>query len=126
MNYDQKKSILIVDDDQDVLEMLEEVLLYEDFNVRGLQQTHDIFSVITEYKPDLVLMDYILTGINGGELCHQIKISPQTSDLPVILISAYPKVLESLGWYGCDAFIAKPFNISDLISRINNCFPVTV
>jgi CheY-like chemotaxis protein len=125
MNYEQKKSILVVDDDQDVLAMLEEVLLYEDFKVKGVQQTHDIFGAITDYKPDLVLMDYILSGINGGELCHQIKTNPQTADLPVILISAYPKVLESLGRYGCDAFIAKPFNISDLISGINNCFRLT-
>ena len=125
MNYNQKRNILIVDDDKDALAMIEEVLLYLDFNVQGLQYPHDIFGMIRDYKPDLVLMDYILTGINGGELCHQIKTNPQTADIPVILISAYPKVLESLGRYGCDAFIAKPFNISDLISRINGCFHAT-
>jgi two-component system cell cycle response regulator/two-component system phosphate regulon response regulator PhoB/two-component system alkaline phosphatase synthesis response regulator PhoP len=124
MNYNQKKSILVVDDNQDVLAVLEEVLLYEHFDVKGVGETQNIFDVITDFKPDLVLMDYILTGINRGELCQQIKTNPSTADLPVILISAYPKVLHSLGSYGCDAFIAKPFNIIDLISGINNCFHV--
>ena len=112
----------MVDDDRDVLDMIQEVLLYAGFEVKGIMQTPDIFSVIAESKPDLVLMDFLLSGINGGELCHQIKTDQQTAGLPVILISAYPRVLTSLGYYGCDAFIAKPFNINDLISAIDDCF----
>jgi DNA-binding response OmpR family regulator len=116
-----EKRILIIDDDGDVLCMLEEVLVYSNFAVKGLQQTDDIFKAITSYEPDLILMDYILNGINGGELCHQVKTNSKTAHIPVVLISAYPKVLLSLGKYGSDAFIAKPFDINDLVSCIDDC-----
>ena len=125
MNRISKKSILVVDDDEDLLVMLEEVLLYSHFNVKGVKQTQNIFGVIENYKPDLVVMDCILNGINGSELCHQIKTDSRMEKLPVILISAYPRVLESLGRYGCDVFIAKPFNITDLISAIDDCLQAT-
>jgi DNA-binding response OmpR family regulator len=115
------ENILIVDDDKEVLAMLEDVLLFSHFNVKGIRQAGNIFKVIDEYKPDLILMDYILNGINGGELCHHIKTNSQTSHLPVVLISAYPGVSESMRRYRCDAFIAKPFDISDLIYCVNDC-----
>jgi DNA-binding response OmpR family regulator len=116
------KTILIIDDDPNVLEILEEVLIYSNFTVKGMQGTNDILKAINDYKADLVLMDYILNGINGGELCHQIKANVKTAHIPVVLISAYPRVLQSLGAYGCDLFIPKPFNITDLVNNINDCF----
>ena len=115
------KRILIIDDDQAVLEVLEEVLDYSGFVVKASLYTHDIFKDIEAYQPDLVLIDYLLSGINGGELCHQIKTKAETKNLPVVLISAYPRVLMSLGSYGCDTFIAKPFDIAELVDNINNC-----
>jgi CheY-like chemotaxis protein len=121
-----KKNILVVDDDEDSLVLLVEVLRYADFDACGIQQTSDIFEVINKVKPDLILMDYILKDINGGELCHQVKTNANTAHLPVVLISAYPRVLESLGRYGCDAFITKPVEINHLIASINDCLHVSV
>lgn len=115
---DENKKILIVDDDNDILEVMTEALVYEGYEVKGLQKTDNIFPEIIQYKPDLVLLDYILNGVNGGELCHQVKINRHTSRLPVILMSAYPRVLQSLGDYGCDMFISKPFELSEVISSI--------
>lgn len=112
----------MIDDDLDVLDVLEEILRYADFNVRKTQDGENILSVIGQFKPDLVLMDYSLAGVNGGEVCRQIKTNGQTSSLPVILISAYPRARNSFGYYGCDAFIAKPFDMTDLITQINGCF----
>jgi DNA-binding response OmpR family regulator len=114
------KRILIVDNDPSILDVMEEILIYEGFEVQSYTDTENIFGCIESCKPDLVLMDYILDGINGGELCAQIKKDPSTSNLPVILMSAYSKVLLSLGNYGCDEFIAKPFDIQELVSKI--CF----
>lgn len=117
------KRILILDDDKAVLEALEAALEYANFDVKTARESDDIFKDIEEFNPDLVLIDYLLRGINGGELCHQIKSNSRTAQLPVILISAYPRVLLSLGDYGCNAFMAKPFDLSDLVSQINNCIP---
>jgi DNA-binding response OmpR family regulator len=121
-----RKNILVIDDDESVRSVLEDILIYADFNVKSSSGANGIFDTIKDFKPDLVLMDYILLGVNGGEICHQIKINDQTAHLPVILISAYPKVLQSLGDYGCDEFIAKPFDLEQLVSCVNNCLTHSV
>lgn len=61
----------------------------------------------------------MLNGINGGELCHQIKSSGQNGGLPVMIFSAYPRVIQSLGFYGCNAFMPKPFDLSLLVAQVN-------
>jgi len=113
------KRLLIVDNDIDVLDVMKEVFEYEGFDVKALRNTNDIFTDITAYDPHVVMIDYILEGINGGELCHQIKQNATTAHLPVIMVSAYTNVLHSLGHYGYDSFIAKPFDITDLVAEVN-------
>jgi CheY-like chemotaxis protein len=60
-----------------------------------------------------------LFGTNGGKICQQIKSNKDTCHIPVILISAYPELAASPGNFGFDAFINKPFEINDLIKKIN-------
>ena len=113
------KSILIVDDNNDILDLLKEALEQEDYQVTGLSNTEDIIRSITKYQPDLVMIDFLLGDINGGEFCHQIKTNPLSSHIPVIMLSGYPRVLESLGGdYGADVFIAKPFDLYHLTATI--------
>ena len=116
-----RKKVLVIDDDLAVLEMIEAALSYENFEVKTEGRTYNILKSIKEFQPDVILIDFLLDGINGGELCHQIKCNPNWKDLPVIMISGFPKVVESLGDYGWDKFIAKPFNLSTLIETINSC-----
>ena len=113
--------MLILDDDQSVLDVMEEVLNYSHYEVRTTKDSHELMSLLESYSPDIVLLDYLLNGNNGGEICHQIKSNPKTSHLPVIIVSAYPKLLESLGDYGCDAVIPKPFDLTDLLTQVENC-----
>ena len=116
-----QKRILVIDNDQDLLEAVETALISENFEVVTRLYVEDIISLVREVKPDLILIDYLLYGINGGELCHLIKSLPETSHLPVILFSGYPRIIQSLGTYECDAFISKPFELQDLIDTINSC-----
>jgi len=116
-----KKRILVIDDDRSILDVVEEVLGYSGFEVESRLNCEGVFEQIKEFKPDLVLIDYLLSGINGGEFCHQIKTNPLTSHIPVIMMSGYPKVFFSLGNYNCDFFITKPFNLEDLLEKINIC-----
>ena len=113
------KRILILDNDPDVLDVMQEALSYEGFDVSCAGETNDIFPLIDKYKPHVLVIDYILPGINGGELCHQVKSNPKTRNLPVMLMSAYPRVLMSLGDYGSDDFMPKPFDLDDLVNRIS-------
>jgi len=112
------KKVLLLDNDEDVLDVMQEALTYEGFEVKCIEQTDNILPEIERYRPDLVILDYLLDGINGGEICHQIKKNKKTSDLPVIIMSAYPRVMRSLDDYGCDDFIPKPFDLDDFTGRI--------
>ncbi|WCT14899.1 response regulator [Mucilaginibacter jinjuensis] len=113
-----QKKILIVDDNEDVLQMLKDLLFDEGYFVEGFLGTDDIIQLANQHKPDLVIIDYLLAGINGGEYCHQIKTDATTSHIPVIMLSAHPKVLNSLGNYGSDRFISKPFSIDEVILAV--------
>jgi DNA-binding response OmpR family regulator len=114
------KKILILDDNEDILELLKAMLDGEGYEVECLTYTDNICRTLNNLQPDLVIVDYILFGVNGGELCHQIKTNPLTSHIPVIMISAYPRVLGSLGNYGADVLISKPFELDDVVNNVNS------
>jgi DNA-binding response OmpR family regulator len=116
------KKILIVEDDHDILSLLKDLLEKEGFEVTGLNYTESIIKSVEKHKAELVILDFLLPGINGGELCHEIKCHPATASVPVIMLSAFPRVLESLGNYGSDAFLAKPFDVEELLSTVYHCF----
>jgi len=120
------KNILIVDDHSDILDVLKEALEMEGYNVTALSYTEDIISSANEFHPDLVMLDFLLAGINGGEHCHFLKTNPLTSHIPVIMMSGYPRVLESLGNYGADAFIAKPFDLEQITSTVRHLLETTL
>jgi DNA-binding response OmpR family regulator len=113
-----EKHILVIDDDNNVLEIFRDILVNEGYKVTILAEVDEIADTMEVCKPDLVIVDFLLQGINGGELCSQIKLNEQTSRIPVILTSAHPKVLLSLGNYHCDEFLEKPFDVGYLTERI--------
>ncbi|MGI4728123.1 MAG: response regulator [Janthinobacterium lividum] len=114
------KRVLVLDNDPGILEVMEEVLCYEGFSVKTFEETDDIISLIKQYKPDVLITDYILKGINGGELCKTVKSTSATAHTPVVIFSAYSKVLLSLGYYGCDAYLPKPFDLTEMVDLIKN------
>jgi len=114
------KSILILDDNQDILDIVEEALAYEQFEVHGTTEAVDIIPLIQKIRPSLVLLDYRVSGTNGGEVCRLIKSSPDFGDIPVIIFSAYINSSNELFSYGCDAIINKPFDLNELTEKINS------
>jgi DNA-binding response OmpR family regulator len=70
---EDKKKVLVIDDDEAVLDVMKEALIYEGFEVKTADRADDVQAMISTYQPDLLLIDYILKGINGGEICHQVK-----------------------------------------------------
>jgi len=113
------KKVLIIEDDEDILQVLETVLEQNDFIVKGVNRTDDILKLTGEYKPDLVLTDFLLSGTNGGKICQLLKADKDTCHIPIVLISAYPELAVSIGTFGFDAFITKPFDINTLVRKIN-------
>lgn len=113
------KSVLVIEDDEDILSTVENVLTFNNFAVTGLSHTHDILESIRIHKPDLVLTDYMLPGMNGGKICQTIKSTQETSHIPVILISAYHRQAIKLANFNYDAYLPKPFDIDKLVQTIN-------
>ncbi|MEJ6981799.1 response regulator [Pedobacter sp. P351] len=111
--------VLVMDDDDLILEVLKEALSYENFQVETGGECLNILKTVNDYNPDVILIDYLIGKVNGGELCHQLKSNPSTRHIPVIIMSAYPRVFESLGNYGCNSFIPKPFSLDQLVETIN-------
>lgn len=114
------KRILVLDDNEDILDIVHEALSYAQFEVVSVSDGCKLMSVMEEFNPDLVLLDYLLSGVNGGEICRQIKAHPKYNNVPVILFSAYISHERDLMAYGCDAVISKPFDLFELIDTVNN------
>ena len=112
------KKILAVDDDMYILDALTELLMYSGYDICTTPRGEDVFKKIDECVPDLILMDVMLAGMDGREICRQLKADNKTKKIPVIMISATPNMGESAAYSGADDFIGKPFDISQLLDRI--------
>lgn len=108
------KKILIIDDDIHIGNMLEETLTREGYGVSRAYSGTEALFVLSGFKPDLVLLDLMLPGLNGEEVLPKIK------DIPVIIVSAKvdvdDKVASLLG--GAVDYVTKPFNTKELLARI--------
>jgi len=114
------KRILILDDNEDILEIVHETLTYEEFEVQSTSRGDAVMPLVEKFVPDLVILDYRVAGVNGGELCKQIKAHPDFCNTPVIIFSAYINHDDELFNYGCDAIINKPFDLAELVEKVNN------
>jgi len=114
------KRILVLDDNLDILEVVHETLTYEDFEVQSTSRGDSVMALAEAFLPDLVILDYRVAGLNGGELCLEIKSHPKFKNTPVIIYSAYINDNSELLAYGCDAIINKPFDLTELVEKVNN------
>ncbi|ASU35748.1 response regulator [Mucilaginibacter xinganensis] len=114
------KRILVLDDNQDILDIVHETLTYENFEVQSTSRSDAVISLAETFIPDLVILDYRVSGLNGGELCMQFKSHPRFKNIPVIIYSAYVNNNSELFAYGCDAIINKPFDLTELVEKVNN------
>jgi DNA-binding response OmpR family regulator len=114
------KRVLVLDDNEDILEVVHETLSYEQFEVKSIAESKEVMPLMQSFKPDLVILDYRLAGENGGEICRQIKSHPDFSNVPVIIFSEYINHDDEIFAYGCDAVINKPFDLVELINKVND------
>ncbi|WP_448698635.1 response regulator transcription factor [Mucilaginibacter sp. AW1-3] len=112
------KKILAVDDDLFILDALTELLKYSGYDVESTPNGEEVFKKIDEYAPDLILLDVMLAGLDGREICKKIKTNDKTKNIPVIMVSATPAVNHTVKDFGANDFVAKPFDIFQLINKI--------
>lgn len=116
MAYQPK--VLIMDDEPDILDAM--ALILDDFGygVKTSTTGSNVFEMVDVFQPDVVLIDVLMAGQDGRDICKTLKASDQTKNLPVIMVSAHPTVKESVFAAGADDFVAKPFDIHDLVETI--------
>jgi DNA-binding response OmpR family regulator len=116
---DMGKRILVVDDDTGILEVLTDILYEYNFDVKAISRGELVFDEVNAYHPDLILMDVMLSGMDGRNICKSLKADPQLSWIPVILLSANINAYNVMFDKGApNDFLAKPFDMDNLIYRI--------
>lgn len=110
--------ILIVDDNSDILWVVEAVLKRYGFEVVALPRGEDVIPKAKIFGPQLILLDVFLSGIDGIEVCNKLKDNPKTKDIPVIMFSAHTNLADIQKFCKPDDFIAKPFDVNELVSKI--------
>ncbi len=113
-----KGKILVVDDDKGITEAFQAVLQSEDYEVKIALSAEGVLKVIEKFKPDLILLDVLLSGRDGREVCLELKKNEQTKKIPVVIVSAHPSAKSSLKSAGADDFLAKPFELDELLSMV--------
>ena len=114
------KKVLIIDDDEAILEVVKIILTEAGYEVM-INRSGDFFNRKPKKLPGIVLLDLLLSGREGTEICKQIKSNPKTSSIPVILMSAYTsgEIEQATKDSKADGFIMKPFEIDDLKAVIS-------
>jgi len=112
-----KQKILIVDDDVNIAELISLYLTKECFDTRIVHNGEDALKEFENYQPNLILLDLMLPGIDGYEVCREIR---KTSKVPIIMLSAKGEVFDKvLGLeLGADDYIIKPFDSKELVARV--------
>ncbi len=112
------KKVLVCDDDEGILDMVSFVLEDSGFAVIPESNSLNVSSLIEKEKPDLLLLDLWMPVLSGDQVLKMLRSNPETKDLPVIVISASTEGQKIAQEAGASAFIAKPFDIDQLINKV--------
>ncbi len=111
------KRILIADDDPGILDAVGIMLEFEGYEVSCIPDGNVLLTMEDEF-PDLLLLDIWMSGTDGRDVCKHLKQKESTSKIPIVLISASKDIERSAMDAGADDFLAKPFEIDDLLEKI--------
>ncbi len=122
-----KRRVLIVDDDRGVVEMLLDFLQTDGrFEVRAAGTGYDAGLQTIEFRPELMLLDYMLPDVNGNIVCQRIRQNPDLAETKIIIVSGAVRQseIESLLSAGANEFIKKPFELTHLVGRMSSLLGV--
>jgi DNA-binding response OmpR family regulator len=113
-----RKRILVIENDGELRHILSLIFDDEGYEYQMFNEAYDLLPLVNLYRPDLVLLDFRLPLVNGGELCLRLKNNRYTNHIPVIIYSAAPRAFLSVSDYKHDFFLPKPFDLEELLSKI--------
>jgi DNA-binding response OmpR family regulator len=111
------KKIMIADDDPGIVDAVEMLLEFEGYNVTTTVDGSTVLDMQDEL-PDLLLLDIWMSGEDGRDICRRLKAMQSTKNIPVIMVSASRDIKQSAIDAGADDFLAKPFEMNELLAKI--------
>jgi len=114
----ENRNILVVDDDSGIGEMLKVLLELNGYSVSVTEKPDEAEALIAQKDIDLVLLDKLISGVNGTEVCARLKNNQDTAEVPILMMSALHEAGEKCRDAGANDFIAKPFEMEDLLHKI--------
>ena len=121
------KEILIVDDEPSVVVAIQFLMEQQGYRVMIAERGEDALDLIYQYKPDLVLLDIMLPGIDGYEVCEIVRLNPNFRKVKLIFLTAKGReeeIAKGLA-LGADAYITKPFSNTELVAKVKDLLEKT-
>jgi len=99
--------------------MIKMVLDYYGYDAMDAENEENARKIISSNHVDLLIMDMLLSGVDGTDICRQLKNDKATSSIPILMFSAHPTAKETCLAAGADDFISKPFEMNDMMDKIS-------
>lgn len=112
------KKILLIDDDPDVITVLQLLLKKKGYQVATAGREDEAYSQVELFEPHLIVLDVLLSGVDGRTICRNLKNAEASKHIPIIMFSAHPGAQKNMQDFGADDFLPKPFESSKLLERI--------
>jgi DNA-binding response OmpR family regulator len=121
------KEILIVDDEPGIVVPVQFLMEQQGYRVMTAERGEDALDLIYQYKPDLVLLDIMLPGIDGYEICEIVRLNPDYRDVKIVFFTAKGRETEIAKGLalGADAYITKPYSNAELVAKIKELLEKT-
>ncbi len=121
------KEILIVDDEPNVVVPIQFLMEQQDYRVMIAERGEDALDLIYHYKPDLVILDIMLPGMDGYEVCEIVRLNPNYRDVKIIFLTAKGREVEIAKGLalGADAYITKPYSNAELVAKVKEIIEKT-
>ena len=112
------KKILVIDDDADIRDVINYILSEDGYEVSELDNGHSVLETVRQLQPDVILLDIMLGDTDGRDICKTLKADATTSGIPIIMISASHGLHTVHESCNANDYIAKPFDIDNLLSHV--------
>jgi DNA-binding response OmpR family regulator len=121
------KEILIVDDEPGIVVPVQFLMEQQGYNVMTAERGEDALDLIYQYKPDLVLLDIMLPGIDGYEVCEIVRLNPDYRNVKIVFFTAKGRETEIAKGLalGADAYITKPYSNVELVAKVKELLEKT-
>ena len=118
-----RNNILVVDDDPDILEALKVMLEDQGYSVETAQNGNILQFLDQTNLPSMIILDVMLSGMDGRIIAEKLRKKKETKEIPIVMISANPGAATDCVKRGANAFLAKPFEIDDLLNVVQQYVP---